>query len=121
VSSAEVTGTISTEVPARLDRLPWSRWHWMIVIGLGTVWILDGLEVTIVGNISGELGMPGGGLHITQGQITGFRRRDVRGPGLRRRPVLRVASPAASAARNSSRAAARHREQRDRTLARRNW
>ncbi len=37
------TGTISTKVPARLDRLPWSRWHWMIIIGLGTVWILDGL------------------------------------------------------------------------------
>ncbi|MFD8725944.1 hypothetical protein ACFV2H_50505, partial [Streptomyces sp. NPDC059629] len=34
--------TITTRVPARLDRLPWSRWHWTIVIGLGTVWILDG-------------------------------------------------------------------------------
>jgi MFS family permease len=44
----------------------------MIVIGLGTVWILDGLEVTIVGNISGQLGMPGSGLHITQAQVTGF-------------------------------------------------
>ena len=40
------TGTVTTKVPARLDRLPWSRWHWMIIIGLGTVWILDGLEVT---------------------------------------------------------------------------
>ena len=38
--------------PGRLDRLPWTRWHWMIVIGLGTVWILDGLEVTIVGSMS---------------------------------------------------------------------
>jgi MFS family permease len=37
------TGTVTTKVPARLDRLPWSRWHWMVVIGLGTVWILDGL------------------------------------------------------------------------------
>ena len=38
---AEVqTGTVTTKVPARLDRLPWSRWHWMIIIGLGTVWIL---------------------------------------------------------------------------------
>jgi cytochrome c biogenesis protein CcdA len=45
------TGTVTTKVPARLDRLPWSRWHWMIIIGLGTVWVLDGLEVTIVGNI----------------------------------------------------------------------
>jgi hypothetical protein len=42
------TGTVTTKVPARLDRLPWSRWHWMIIVGLGTVWILDGLEVTIV-------------------------------------------------------------------------
>ena len=40
---------IETRVPSRLDRLPWSNFHWMIVIGLGTVWILDGLEVTIVG------------------------------------------------------------------------
>jgi MFS family permease len=71
VSDVE-TGTIRTRVPARLDRLPWSRWHWMIVIGLGTVWILDGLEVTIVGNISGQLGLPGSGLHITQSQVTGF-------------------------------------------------
>ncbi len=66
------TGTVTTKVPARLDRLPWSRWHWMIVIGLGTVWMLDGLEVTIVGNISGQISKPGSGIHITQSQITGF-------------------------------------------------
>jgi hypothetical protein len=60
------TGTTTTKVPARLDRLPWSRWHWMVVIGLGTVWVLDGLEVTIVGNVSGQLAMPGSGIHITQ-------------------------------------------------------
>jgi MFS family permease len=66
------TGTVTTKVPARLDRLPWSRWHWMIIIGLGTVWILDGLEVTIVGNISGQISKAGSGIHITQGQITGF-------------------------------------------------
>ena len=66
------TGTVTTKVPARLDRLPWSRWHWMIIIGLGTVWILDGLEVTIVGNISGQLSQPGSGIHITQSQVTGF-------------------------------------------------
>ena len=49
------TGTITTDVPARMDRLPWARWHWMIVVGLGTVWILDGLEVTIVGSLSDVL------------------------------------------------------------------
>ena len=42
------TRTIRTDVPSRLDRLPWARWHWMVLVGLGTVWILDGLEVTIV-------------------------------------------------------------------------
>jgi MFS family permease len=66
------TGTITTKVPARLDRLPWSRWHWMIIIGLGTVWILDGLEVTIVGNVSGQLARSGSGIHITQSQVTGL-------------------------------------------------
>ncbi|MGW7690779.1 MFS transporter [Streptomyces asiaticus] len=65
-------GTITTEVPARLDRLPWSRWHWMIVIGLGTVWILDGLEVTVVGNIASRLSEPGSGLPITDAQVTGM-------------------------------------------------
>lgn len=44
-----------TDIPARLDRLPWSRWHWRVVIALGTAWILDGLEVTIVGAIGGVL------------------------------------------------------------------
>ncbi|MEU2307401.1 MFS transporter [Streptomyces misionensis] len=63
--------TITTDIPARLDRLPWSRWHWTIVIGLGTVWILDGLEVTVVGNIASRLAEPGSGLSITSGQITG--------------------------------------------------
>ena len=38
------TGTLETRIPRRLDRLPWARWHWLIVIGLGTVWVLDGLE-----------------------------------------------------------------------------
>ncbi|CAL9538289.1 MFS transporter [Streptomyces pilosus] len=64
--------TITTDISARLDRLPWSRWHWSIVIGLGTVWILDGMEVTIVGNIAGRLAEPGSGLDISSGQITGI-------------------------------------------------
>lgn len=65
-------GTITTQVPSRLDRLPWSRWHWMIVIGLGTVWILDGLEVTVVGNIASRLSEDGSGLPITDAQVTGL-------------------------------------------------
>jgi len=44
----------------------------MIIIGLGTVWILDGLEVTIVGNISAQPAKPGSGIHITQSQVTGL-------------------------------------------------
>jgi MFS family permease len=42
---------ITTDIPGRLDRLPWSRFHMLIVIALGVTWILDGLEVTIVGAI----------------------------------------------------------------------
>jgi MFS family permease len=66
------TKTIESDIPARLDRLPWSRWHWMIVIGLGTVWILDGLEVTIVGNVGGRIAEPGSGLALSASQITGL-------------------------------------------------
>jgi MFS family permease len=43
--------TITTDIPARLDRLPWCRFHVLIVSALGITWILDGLEVTIVGSI----------------------------------------------------------------------
>jgi MFS family permease len=65
------TKRISTDIPARMDRLPWVRWHWLIVIGLGTVWILDGLEVTIVGSMSDALMMkPGdGGLGMTPANV----------------------------------------------------
>ncbi|WP_428396142.1 MFS transporter [Lichenicoccus sp.] len=44
-------GTVRTTVPARLDRLPWSRFHMLVVVALGITWILDGLEVTIVGSL----------------------------------------------------------------------
>ncbi|GGV37318.1 MFS transporter [Streptomyces spectabilis] len=64
--------TITTSVPARLDRLPWSRWHWTVVIGLGTVWILDGLEVTVVGSIASRLSEEGSGLPVSAAQVTGI-------------------------------------------------
>lgn len=47
--------SFETQIPARMDRLPWTRWHWLVVLALGTVWILDGLEVTIVGSIGAVL------------------------------------------------------------------
>ena len=61
--------TIETRIPARLDRLPWTNWHWLVLIGLGTVWILDGLEVTIVGSIASRLTEKGSGITITESQI----------------------------------------------------
>src|ERR1700759_2715403 len=63
------TGRITTDIPARLDRLPWARWHWIGVIGLGTVWILDGLEVTIVGSMSDALKPTSTGLGMSSFQV----------------------------------------------------
>ena len=50
--------TIESRVPARLDALPWSSWHWLIVVSLGATWILDGLEVTLAGALGGVLTRP---------------------------------------------------------------
>jgi MFS family permease len=57
-----------SDIPARLDRLPWSRWHWRVVIALGVAWVLDGLEVTLVGSIGGVLERPDT-LGLTAAQI----------------------------------------------------
>jgi len=46
---------VETDVPARLDRLPWGRFHTLVVAALGITWILDGLEVTLVGAVAGAL------------------------------------------------------------------
>jgi MFS family permease len=61
---------IETDIPARLDRLPWSSWHSRIIIALGTSWLLDGLEVTLAGSLSGIL-ESNSGLHLTDPQVTG--------------------------------------------------
>ena len=61
--------TVETDVPARLDRLPWSRWHTRIIVALGTSWLLDGLEVTLVGSLSGVLESKNG-LSLTDPQVT---------------------------------------------------
>ena len=63
------TGTVESHVPARMDRLPWARWHWLVVAALGSTWILDGLEVTIVGAIAGVLTEPVSGLNLTVSQV----------------------------------------------------
>src|ERR1700760_1599929 len=61
---------VETDVPERLDRLPWSRWHTRIIIALGTSWRLDGLEVTLTGSLSGVL-ESSAGLPLTDPQVTG--------------------------------------------------
>jgi MFS family permease len=60
---------IRTNIPARLDRLPWSRFHGRVVIGLGTVWILDGLQVTIVGAVAARLTERGSGIQLSAASI----------------------------------------------------
>ena len=63
------TQTVESQVPARLDRLPWSRWHWLVIAALGITWILDGLEVTMVGNVADVLTDPESGLGFTSEQV----------------------------------------------------
>jgi len=50
-----VGGIVETDIPGRLDRLPWGRFHTLVVVALGVTWILDGLEVTLAGAVSGAL------------------------------------------------------------------
>jgi MFS family permease len=66
------TATIKTKIPARLDRLPWSRFHWIVIVGLGTAWILDGLEVNVVGSISSRISESGAGTGLTAGDVSGW-------------------------------------------------
>ena len=49
---------IESDIPARLDRLPWSRFHWLVVIALGITWVLDVLEVTLDGELGAGLKRP---------------------------------------------------------------
>jgi len=59
---------IESDVPGRLDRLPWSRWHLRVVVALGITWALDGLEVTLVGSIATVLTEPST-LHLSDSQV----------------------------------------------------
>src|SRR4051795_7144357 len=65
---SDSAAVFETDVPARLDRLPWSRFHWLVIIALGIAWVLDGLEVTIVGSLSGALS-ESPTLHLSGAQV----------------------------------------------------
>jgi MFS family permease len=65
---ASTEETFETLIPVRLDRLPWSEFHWLLVVGLGITWVLDGLEVTLMGAISAVLQRPDV-LRLSAGQI----------------------------------------------------
>ncbi len=58
MASEEKSGWIETDVPARLDRLPWSGWHTLVVVALGITWLLDGLESNLAGALAGVLKRP---------------------------------------------------------------
>ncbi len=62
------TTIVESDVPARLDALPWAAFHTRIVVALGITWILDGLEVTLAGAVSGAL-KASPALHLTDTQV----------------------------------------------------
>jgi MFS family permease len=68
MSQVAAADTFETDVPARLDRLPWSRFHWLVIFALGITWILDGLEVTLVGSLSAAIAKSPT-LHLSGGEI----------------------------------------------------
>ena len=57
-----------TDIPSRLDRLEWSRFHTLVVVALGITWVLDGLEVTLVGALAGAL-QASPRLHLSAGEV----------------------------------------------------
>jgi MFS family permease len=62
------TGVVETDIPNRLDSLPFGRFHILVIIGLGVTWVLDGLEVTLAGSLAGEL-MQTSSLGLSTSQI----------------------------------------------------
>ncbi|WP_458097458.1 MFS transporter [Roseomonas sp. WA12] len=63
-----MAASFSTDVPNRLDRLPWARFHWLVVTALGVTWVLDGLEVTLVGSLAGAI-RESPALRLTETQV----------------------------------------------------
>src|SRR5438552_4225420 len=66
--SSASSAPISTNIPQRMDRLPWSRWHWLVVTALGVTWLLDGLEVSIVAAL-GPVLTSTTTLHLTESEV----------------------------------------------------
>jgi len=65
---AELHASVTTNIPQRMDRLPWSRWHWLVVTALGVTWLLDGLEVSIVASLGPMLTHPST-LHLRESEV----------------------------------------------------
>jgi MFS family permease len=51
-------GVVRSLIPARVDRLPWSRFHTRLVMALGVAWVLDGLEIIVASSVAGALAQP---------------------------------------------------------------
>jgi len=66
--SAALHASVITDIPQRMDRLPWSRWHWLVVTALGITWLLDGLEVSIVASLGPTLMQPMT-LHLRESEV----------------------------------------------------
>jgi MFS family permease len=67
-TASTLESMVETDIPARLDRLPWSGFHTLVIFALGITWILDGLEVTLTGSLSGAL-QASPALHMSAAQI----------------------------------------------------
>ncbi len=68
IAGRRSTAIVETDIPSRLDALPFGHFHLLVIVGLGVTWILDGLEVTLAGSLSGEL-MARSGLGLSNAQI----------------------------------------------------
>jgi MFS family permease len=68
IAGSSSTAIIETDIPSRLDALPFGRFHLLVIVALGITWVLDGLEVTLAGSLSGELMQPAG-LGLSSAQI----------------------------------------------------
>jgi MFS family permease len=68
VDQSTAAAPVRSLVPARLDRLPWTRFHWRVILGLGVAWILDGLEIQIVATV-GTVLQDKATLHLTTSQV----------------------------------------------------